>query len=47
MFVTLFLPKGIVGLVTGRGARRGKSSSAAAEKGIAPSTLPPKAEPAE
>ncbi len=47
VFVTLFLPKGIVGLVTGRGARRGKSSSAAAEKGIAPSTLPPKAEPAE
>mgnify|MGYP005827894321 CR=1 FL=1 len=44
--VTLFLPKGIVGLVTARGPRL-KQKSAAAEEGLAPATLPPKVEPAE
>jgi urea transport system permease protein len=46
--VTLFLPKGIVGLFTARRARKGKEASSAAEAGEDPSTLPQtKPEPAE
>jgi urea transport system permease protein len=46
VIVTLFLPKGIVGLLSSRGARPSKAKSAAAEDGTIPSTLP-KVEPAE
>jgi urea transport system permease protein len=44
--VTLFLPSGIVGLISGPTVRRNKTASAAAETGVSPSTLH-KAEPAE
>jgi urea transport system permease protein len=44
--VTLFLPKGIVGLIASRGPKPSKAKSVAAEDGVAPST-PPKVEPAE
>jgi urea transport system permease protein len=44
--VTLFLPRGIVGLVSGPVVRRNKTASAAAETGVAPSTMH-KPEPAE
>jgi urea transport system permease protein len=37
--VTLFLPRGIVGLITGPAVRRNKTASAAAEAGVAPSTM--------
>ncbi len=40
IFVTLFLPKGIVGLFTRSRARKGKEQSSAAEAGEDPSTLP-------
>jgi urea transport system permease protein len=47
--VTLFMPKGIVGLLSGLRGRRGRTAGAAAEDGEDPSTLPPKTvpEPAE
>jgi urea transport system permease protein len=44
--VTLFLPRGIVGLISGPAVRRNKTASAAAEAGVAPSTMH-KVEPAE
>ncbi len=52
IFVTLFLPRGIVGtisnLMAGRRPRKGKEKSAAAEAGEDPTTLPSaKPEPAE
>jgi urea transport system permease protein len=51
VFVTLFLPKGVVGLFVSMGARNGpgngKAASSAAEMSEVPSTLPPKPEPAE
>jgi urea transport system permease protein len=51
VIVTLFLPKGVVGLFTKVAHRQppsnGKSQSAAAEMGEIPSTLPAKPEPAE
>jgi urea transport system permease protein len=51
VFVTLFLPKGVVGVVgqlTRRGRKsNGKGASAAAEKGEDPATLSPAAGPAE
>jgi urea transport system permease protein len=37
--VTLFLPRGIVGLLSGPIVRKSKTASAAAESGVAPSTL--------
>jgi urea transport system permease protein len=46
VIVTLFLPRGIVGLISGPTVRRSKTASAAAESGVAPSTLH-KVEPAE
>jgi urea transport system permease protein len=46
--VTLFMPKGIVGLFTRRRTRKGKEASSAAESGEDPTTLPQsKPEPAE
>ncbi len=48
--VTLFMPKGIVGIVgqlTGRGRRKGNGASDAAAKGEPPATLKPAVEPAE
>jgi urea transport system permease protein len=51
VFVTLFLPKGIVGLLsrtrTPGGSPGGKAASAAAEAGETPSTFTTKVEPAE
>jgi len=50
IFVTLFMPKGIVGLFQKFRPRKGKAASAAAEAGEDPSTLPqqkPVPEPAE
>jgi len=48
VFVTLFMPKGIVGLFTGGRTRKGKEASAAAEAGEDASTLgETKPEPAE
>jgi urea transport system permease protein len=46
VIVTLFLPRGIVGLISGPKVRRNKTASAAAESGVSPSTLH-KVEPAE
>jgi len=49
VFVTLFMPKGIVGLFTRNRARKGKEQSAAAEAGedasTLPSSTPPNAKP--
>ena len=46
--VTLFLPKGIVGLFTASRSRKGKEASSAAEAGEDPSTVgKPAVEPAE
>jgi urea transport system permease protein len=45
IFVTLFLPKGIVGLFASRRARKGKEQSSAAEAGEDPTTLPSGATP--
>jgi urea transport system permease protein len=48
VFVTLFLPKGIVGLFNAKRQRKGKEASSAAEAGENPATLPQtKPEPAE
>jgi urea transport system permease protein len=48
VIVTLFLPKGIVGLFTSRRSQKGKEASSAAEAGEDPTTLPEtKPEPAE
>lgn len=50
IFVTLFMPKGIVGLFQKLKTRKGKEASSAAEAGEDPSTLPqqkPVPEPAE
>jgi urea transport system permease protein len=48
IFVTLFMPKGIVGLFQKLRTRKGKEASSAAEAGEDPSTLPQtKPEPAE
>ncbi len=46
VIVTLFLPRGIVGLITGPAVRRSKTASAADEAGISPATMH-KPEPAE